>query len=46
MRSFGPKVPPVHVLLKRILDSYPDGQIFKVRHVVVAFIREGNDTEC
>ena len=29
--EFGQKRPPLSVLIKSILDRYPDGQIFKVR---------------
>ena len=28
--KFGPEAPPLSVLIKDILDRYPDGQIFKV----------------
>ena len=29
--SFGQKRPPLSVLIKGILEKYPDGQIFKVQ---------------
>ncbi len=30
-RQFGQRRPPLSVSIKRILDTYPDGQIFKVQ---------------
>ena len=33
MRSqeFGQRLPPLYVAIQKILDKYPDGQIFKVQ---------------
>ena len=35
-RKFGQEQPPLSVYLKRILERYPGGQIFKVRLLYVA----------
>ena len=29
--KFGQRQPPLYVSIQKILDKYPDGQIFKVR---------------
>jgi hypothetical protein len=30
--EFGQKTPPLHTIIEKILERYPDGQIFKVRY--------------
>ena len=32
-RRFGQEQPPLHVTIQKILNKYPDGQIFKVKSV-------------
>ena len=32
--EFGPKLPPLSVAIKGILQRYPDGQIFKVKYAI------------
>ena len=33
--TFGQKQPPLYVTIQKILDKYPDGQIFKVCYVAI-----------
>ena len=33
-KSFGQKRPPLSVIIKGILEKYPDGQIFKVLTII------------
>ena len=35
--DFGQRLPPLSVAIKRILKSYPDGQIFKVGQLASKF---------
>ena len=30
-RTFGQRQPPLYIAIQKILEKYPDGQIFKVR---------------
>ena len=36
--TFGQRQPPLYVTIQKILDKYPDGQIFKVRTALSYYV--------
>ena len=38
-QAFGQRQPPLYVAIQKILDKYPDGQIFKVQiYYIIIFL--------